>query len=201
MYVCPNQSRIREPFGRCISENELWLNNQLRLLWEQHVFWTRLVISGIVFDSPDLEASNARLLRNPEDFAAVLGIFFGKETAARFAELFTEHLMIAGDLVTAAKNGDNAKVLAEEKKWYENADQIAAFLAGINPYWPLRSWQEMMYRHLAMTKQEAVDFISKNYTASVEVFDRIEQEALEMADCMTRGIRLFFSTVHNTNTE
>ena len=43
----------------------------MRLLWEQHVYWTRMLISGIVFGSPDVEQTKARLLRNPADFAAV----------------------------------------------------------------------------------------------------------------------------------
>ena len=44
------------------------------------------------------------------------------------------------------------------------------------------------YSHLDMTKQEAGDFITGNYAASVTVFDQIENEALEMADRMTEGI-------------
>ena len=33
------------------------LRNRLRLLWEQHVYWARMVITGIAFNSPDLDAS------------------------------------------------------------------------------------------------------------------------------------------------
>jgi len=46
----------------------------------------------------------------------------------------------------------------------------------------------MLYAHLAMTKAEAVAFITGNYAESVAVFDRIELEALEIADRMTEGI-------------
>lgn len=164
------------------------LSNQMRILWEQHVYWTRFVISGIVFHSPDLEASKTRLLRNPRDFAMVLSNFYGKTAAARFASLFTEHLTIAAELVTAATEGKTQEAAEAEKRWYSNADQIAAFLARINPYWSEQEWKEMLYSHLEMTKQEAVDFISGNYAASVTVFDKIEQEALQMADMMTEGI-------------
>lgn len=171
-----------------ISRKEQMLGNQMRLLWEQHVYWTRLVISGIVFHSPDLEASQTRLLRNPGDFAAALSPFYGRNAAARFAGLLTEHLTIAGELVTAAAAGKNQEAADAEKRWYANADQIAVFLSSINPNWTIPEWREMLYRHLDMTKQEATDFINGNYAASVEVFDRIEQEALEMADRMTEGI-------------
>lgn len=171
-----------------VSRKEQMLGNQMRLLWEQHVYWTRLVISGIVFHTPDLEASQARLMRNPGDFATVLSSFYGMDAATKFAGLLTEHLTIAGELVTAAAEGRSQDAANAEKRWYRNADQIAAFFSSINPHWTEQEWKEMLYSHLDMTKQEAVDFISGKYAASVAVFDRIEQEALEMADRMTEGI-------------
>lgn len=176
-----------------ISRREQLLNNQMRLLWEQHVYWTRLAISGAVFHSPDSASSTARLLRNPNDFADALTPFYGKAAAAQFARLLTEHLTIASELVTAAADGKNQEAADAEKRWYDNADQIALFLSSLNPYWTAREWQEMLYSHLAMTKQEALCFITGNYAESVAVFDRIEQEALEMADRMTEGITAQFS--------
>lgn len=176
-----------------ISTRQLELNNQMRLLWEQHVYWTRFVISGIVLKTPDLQASNARLMQNPADFAAALQPFYGRAAALRFARLFSAHLTIAGELVTAAAAGQ--PTADAERRWYENADQIAAFLASVNPYWTEQEWREMMYRHLSMTKQEAVDFINGNFTQSVTVFDQIEQEALMMADTMSSGIVKQFPAV------
>ena len=196
MYGCSSGCQMGCRCGgyRDISLEMMNLSNQMRLLWEQHVYWTRMVISGIIFNSPDVEFSKARLLRNPGDFAEVLKSFYGEAEAMRFAELFTSHLTIAAQLVSAANTGKSAEAAEAERKWYENADQIAAFFASINPYWAMCQWQQMLYSHLAMTKQEAVSFISKNYGASIDVFEKIEQEALEMADMMTRGIILQFSS-------
>lgn len=38
------------------------LSEQLRLLWEQHVYWTRFTILSILFGLPDEEAVVNRLL-------------------------------------------------------------------------------------------------------------------------------------------
>jgi hypothetical protein len=164
------------------------LNNHLRMLWEQHVFWTRLTILSIVFNLPDVDFVTNRLLRNPKDFKAALKLFYGDRIASRFADLFTSHLVIAAELVRAAKAGDNAAAADAEKRWYANADEIAAFLAGINPYWSERDWKAMLHKHLAMTKSEAVDMLTGKYAESISVFDQIEKQALEMADVMTNGI-------------
>ncbi|WP_237690622.1 hypothetical protein [Paenibacillus caui] len=68
------------------------LNRKLRALWEQHVYWTRLTVNSIVDRLPDENETTKRLLRNPEDFAAVLKPLYGSAIAAKFAELFTEHI-------------------------------------------------------------------------------------------------------------
>lgn len=177
--------------GFSVREREL--SNCLRMLWEQHVFWTRLVISGIAFASPDVACTTERLLRNPKDFEAALRIFYGERLAAEFAELLTCHLTIAGDLFKAAKACNNAAVSEAEKCWYANADQIAAFLARINPCWTKTEWQKMFYSHLAMTKTEAMEMLTGKYADSICTFDTIEREALVMADCMTQGIVQQFS--------
>lgn len=171
-----------------ISRAEEMLNNHMRMLWEQHIYWTRMVILSMAFDLPDTEFVTSRLLRNPKDFEAALSPFYGESSAAKFAELFTSHLTIAAELVKAAKVNNNAAAADAEKRWYANADQIAAFLGSINPYWSAQEWQRMLYDHLAMTKNEAVDILTKNYSDSITVFENIEREALAMADMMTLGI-------------
>lgn len=173
---------------RCISPGEQAAVNRLRVLWEQHVYWTRLFISGTVFDLPDVKVTENRLLRNPKDFAVFFKPIYGERAAAEFERLFTEHLTIAGTLVTELKAGDTAAAEKTERQWYENADELAVFLAGVNPCWSMEEWQEMMYSHLAMTKAEAAAFLSGAYEDSVEIFEAIEQEALEMADMMARGL-------------
>lgn len=173
---------------RSISPKEQALSNQMRLLWEQHVYWTRMFILSVAFGLPDTEAVTARLLRNPKDFEAALRPLYGEATAAKFAKLFTEHLTIAAELVKAAKAGNSAAAADAEKRWYANADQIAAFLASINPFWSAQEWRKMLYDHLAMTKTEAVDILTGKYTDSIGVFEKIEKEALMMADEMTAGI-------------
>lgn len=182
-------SQIPTPsFPMRISRAELTLSNHLRLLWEQHVYWTRMVILSMAFGLPDTQSVTNRLLRNPKDFEAALRTFYGEDIAAKFAELFTNHLTIAAELVKAAKEGNSAAAADAEKRWYANADQISIFLGGINPFWSVREWQRMLYDHLAMTKSEAVDILNQKYEDSINTFDRIEQEALVMADVMTQGI-------------
>lgn len=164
------------------------LNNHMRLLWEQHVYWTRMFLISVAFDLADKEFVTNRLLQNPKDFQASLIPFYGREIASKFEELLTAHFVIAAELVNAAKEGDTTAATDAEKRWYQNADQIAQFLSEINPFWSMKVWQKMLYTHLALTKEEAVNILTQQYETSITDFDKIEKQALEMADMMTKGM-------------
>jgi hypothetical protein len=172
--------------GYSIAQNNI--NKHFRLLWEQHVMWTRMFIISTAAGLGDLKVVTNRLLKNPIDFANILSQFYGNQKADKFKDLLTRHLLIAADLVNAAKNKDTVMVEETRKKWYANADDIADFLAQINPYWSKKEWQSLLYDHLSMTEKEAVSYLSGNYDESVKQYDNIENEALKMADYMSCGI-------------
>jgi hypothetical protein len=164
------------------------LNRQLRALWEQHVFWTRLTVNSIVGRLPDEKETTARLLRNATDFAAALAPLYGQETADQFAKLFTEHLTIAAELVKTLQAGKTKAAEEVTKRWYANADAIADFLGSINPYWSTEEWRKMMHEHLKLLTEEVATRLAGDYAQNVETADRIQAQALGMADVMTDGI-------------
>lgn len=166
----------------------MMLLNILRKLWEQHIMWTRSFIISTASDLEDLPFVTKRLLQNPDYFADVLRPFYGDDVANQFKELLKQHLIIAGDLVNVAKQGDTQKVNDARKRWYKNADDIAMFLATINPFWNQKQWQMLLYDHLKMTENEAVTRLTKAYEENVKQYDEIENEALKMADYMYYGI-------------
>ncbi|HHY82105.1 MAG TPA: acetylglutamate kinase [Clostridiales bacterium] len=158
------------------------------MLWEQHSVWTRAAIVSLVFELPNTDAVLNRLLRNPVDFENVFRLYYGDRIAAQFKDLLTEHLVVAADIVNAAKAGNNQAVEEAERIWYANADAIAALLGRINPYWSQQEWRAMLREHLALVNAEAVSTLTGDYEATVTVYDQIEMQALRMADVMSMGI-------------
>jgi hypothetical protein len=190
LYFCPYEYFRNDlsPNPMKITKSEVDLMNNIRMLWEQHGAWTRMAINSMVFGLPDEELVTSRLLQNPVDFANALRFFYGEKIASKFSDLLKSHLVIAAQLVKAAKAGNNKSAIEAEKKWYENANEIAAFLNYINPYWSMESWKAMLHEHLALVKAEAVALLIKDYATSIKVYDKIEIQALEMADMMAEGI-------------
>jgi len=171
-----------------ISKAEVDLRNVIRKLWEQHIVWTRMTLISMIKDLPDVDFVTNRLLQNPIDFKNVLKKFYGDDIASKFSDSFKNHLVIAAELVKAAKAGYSKEAADAEKRWYANADEIANFLSRINPYWSEEYWRTMLYEHLKMTKSEAVNILTNNYEKGITDYDEIENQALKMADVMADGI-------------
>lgn len=176
------------PAATCITKSWLALSNKMRMLWEQHIFWTVTAIRSIIDNAPYKDLVIKRLLRNPVDFENALRPVYGSSIAKKFSDLFTTHLQIAGELVTASAAGDAKAAADADKRWYANADEIVAFLASINPYWSQNAWTMMLHEHLDLTKSEAVYWLTKDYNKAIAIYDDIQANALEMADMMTEGI-------------
>ncbi len=187
-----------QPVNGRMTNEQVNLLNTLRRLWTDHVMWTRAFILSTAFDSGDLQAVTKELLRNPGNFANVLRQLYGDENAKRFENLFSDHLLIAAELVNAFKKGDSRAVEEQHNKWYANADMIAQFLSEINPYWQKSDWQNMLYDHLNMTEHEAAQILTKQFAESIAQYNKIEDQALKMADAMAYGIFRQFPSLPQT---
>lgn len=171
------------------SDKKTELSNAMRNLWEQHVWWTRLYIVSAVAALPDKDATTKRLLKNQSDLGNAIKPYFGDAAGDKLTALLKDHILIAAELVDAAKAGDKTKVTATKKKWDANADDIAAFLTAANPTdWPITATKPMMHQHLDMTVQEVTAHLEGRHADEVATFDRIEDQALMMADTLTTGI-------------
>lgn len=178
-----------------ISRKELELRNLLRQLWEEHVAWTRMVILSAAANAPDFNDTVSRLLRNATDMASALQPLYGANLAEGFGRLIQAHLTIALQLVMAAKEGNTQAAQDAENRWYQNADAIAEYVNRMNPYIDKEEFKNMLYHHLAQTKQEAVERLRHNYSKDIALYDQIEIQALDMADAMSIGIIRQFPTL------
>ena len=137
---------------------------------------------------PDTTAVAERLLKNQEDIGNAIKPFYGTEAANKLTSLLKGHILGAVELLKAAKAGSTTGAAAAEKKWYENADQIATFLSNANPNWPKEALKNMLDNHLALTKAEAVARLTGNYAADIATYDKVRQEANMMSDALVDGI-------------
>jgi hypothetical protein len=164
------------------------LKTDMRKLWEDHVVWTRNVILCITDGLPGTDQAVKRLLQNQTDIGNAIKPYYGEEAGNALTALLVPHITIAAEVVKAAKKGDLIALEIANKRWYANADEICAFLCNANPVWKLEDMKKMMSDHLALTTDEAVQRIKKDYDADVVAYDKVHDEILMMSDMLADGI-------------
>jgi hypothetical protein len=180
-------TRSHAQMNHSLSKREQ-LRSSMHKLWEDHVTWTRNVILNIMDDLPGTDQAVSRLLKNQDDIGNAIKPVYGDAAGNELTRLLKEHINEAADLLKAAKANNQTAFNDMNKKWADNADQIASFLSKANPNWKLEEMKKMMHDHLAFTTDEAVARLKKDYDGDVKAYDKVHDEILRMADMLTDGI-------------
>ncbi|MEF2966708.1 glycosyltransferase [Paenibacillus sp. M1] len=174
--------------GACISPAALQLSNEMRKLWIEHVLWTHGYIVSAVDGLQDQGQVLARLLRNQQDIGNAVKPYYGEAAGNHLAKLLTEHIIIAGKIVDAAKAGNQKEVDKLNKIWFRNADEIVKYFNKLNPYWTVKELQPLYYRHLQLVTDDAVTRIKKDWEGNIRAFDQGRDHITLLADALTRGL-------------
>jgi hypothetical protein len=88
------------------------------------------------------------------------------------------------------KTGDTAAYQDANARWYANAHDIAVFLSQTldPPIGSLAEMDAMMKDHLDATTEEVVARLNSNWPGDVAAYDKVHNQALEMADMLSDGI-------------
>lgn len=166
----------------------LRLNEDMRLAWLNHVYWTRMYLMSAVADNADQQAVEERLLETADEITDVFARYLPIATTRQLRNLLTEHIEIAGQIIQALKAKNMSDYDALVKEWYRNANQMAALFASHNPYFESRETRNMLLNHLDLTREEIEHQVNGEYEQSIDVFRDVEQQALAMADYFARGL-------------
>lgn len=165
------------------------LHADLRMLWEDHIVWTRLAIISLTTGSPDTQATVARLLKNQADIGNAVKPFYGKAAGNALTAELRRHILIAADVIAAAKAGDQPKLTDAQARWQQNANDIAALLASVNPrFWKLGAMKAELRKHLTLTTQEVVARLQGNWAADVTAYDKVQHHILHLSDVLADGL-------------
>jgi hypothetical protein len=171
------------------SSKQAAFQDAMRKLWEDHITWTRVFIISAAGDLPDKDAATQRLLQNQVDIGNAIKPYYGEAAGEKLATLLKEHITTAAEVVTAAKANDTAKMADANRRWFDNADAIAAFLSTANPKsWPATEMKQMMHDHLTLTTNEVVARLYGDWAGDIAAYDKVHEQILRMADMLSAGI-------------
>lgn len=178
-----------KPQEQYISPSEVKFENDFRRLWIDHVLWTsNYITSATTGGAEDQNAVLTRLLKNQEDIGNAIKPIYGEKAGNKLTDLLKEHIVIAGKIVDAAKNENIALVNKLNKEWYSNADDIAAFLSGANPYLKNEDLKNLLYMHLNLVTNDLTASLVKDWNARIVSIDEGISHIILMADTISEGV-------------
>jgi hypothetical protein len=174
--------------GATATDPSVELRLAMRSLWVDHLSYMRNYLISALADLPDAGPVAQRLLRNQEDIGMAIKPYYGSEAGDRLTALLKEHILIAADIVKAAKANQKEQVREQEQKWSKNGKEIAALLSGANPKWSKSALEDMLQKHLDLTTGQVVSRLQKDWKADIEFFDRGHEHLMMFSDALSDGI-------------
>lgn len=172
----------------CLSAKMVQLLGDMRKVWIDHTIWTRSYIVSAISNRPDQQAVLDRLLRNQQDIGNVIKPYYGEAAGNQLSELLRSHILIAGQIIDAAKANNQEELKTLNADWHKNADTIAKFLSDANPNWTFKELQDMLYTHLELITEIVLACIRGDWEADIAATDKNEIHMIELADLLTAGI-------------
>jgi hypothetical protein len=164
------------------------LRNGMRKLWADHTTYTHSYIVSALAGLPDLGTVTQRLLRNQDDIGNAIKPIYGDEAGKKLSALLRDHILIAADIVKAAKANDTKGVDLGQKKWRSNGVELANFLAAANPNWNKAALTDMLLKHLDFVTQQVVSRIKQDWPGDIHAYDAGFDHMMMFADMLSDGI-------------
>ncbi|MGE0010463.1 MAG: glycosyltransferase [Candidatus Babeliales bacterium] len=171
----------------CVKESTK-LRSTMLAHWQDHITYLRNFIISSLAHLEDKDAIHKRFLKNQEDIGNEFKPFYGEQAGNELTRLLKEHEAIGGDIIKAAMVQNKQLVEENKAKWRANADQIAQFISGLNPYWSMHEIKDMMYIHLDTTDGQLTSRLKKDWNGDIAAFDEGHKHMVEFANILTSGI-------------
>lgn len=170
------------------------LHLALRTLWVQHVAWTHFYLVSAIGGLPDAQVCLDRLLKNQLDLGVAVQPFYGVVAGDQLAQLLHDHISGAVAVVLAAKSGDAQAIATLKAAWYANADQIAVFLAGLNPNLAVVDLKSHMRTHLDLAFAEAAARLGADWKGDIDATNGSFSHIVIVSDALSAAITKQFAT-------
>lgn len=173
----------------CLTSEQMNLLYDIRMFWFDLVIWTRALMLSQYMNVGDQEEVYERLQTVVTDHIANLTQIFGENAAvnALHANLIT-YIDLMNSLIAAQIAGDVNEIDRLVRLLYENADDIAASRAAINPYWDEDAARTRLYNNLRYTIDESTMFLTQDYGMNLYIFSALMDQAENFSDNFTEGL-------------
>ncbi|MEL7657298.1 MAG: hypothetical protein AAGU75_15500, partial [Bacillota bacterium] len=90
--------------------------------------------------------------------------------------------------ITAQQEDNTNEINRITQLLYQNADQRAAFISSLNPFWDENEWRRRLYSNLRSTIEESATFLTGDYSKNLDIFSTLIDQAESTSGYVARGL-------------
>jgi hypothetical protein len=160
----------------------------MRRLWDDQLVFTRnFIISTLAMDRDQGPCADY-LLQHQTTMADALMPYYGDEASARLAALLRTHAELTAELVRSISAGEIDTLARQRAYWVGNVQEIAAYLATLNPRWKREQLERRLETYLELTMDEIAGRSIRNWEVELAAYERVRAHSTRLADFLSNGI-------------
>lgn len=195
--LTPEQQEDLPIMLRCMTREQVEAVFLLRMFLFELVIWTRHYLINRYLGIGNEEIILQRLIGVVDEFARMLAIVFGPEVIQEHMPLFHTHIDLLTSLISAQIEG-NAEVVNEVTRLlYANAEEIASFLASINPFWDEIQLRNNLFRYLQYTIAESITFLTGEYDRNIDILAQALRRTENYGNYLALGLYRYITNTEN----
>lgn len=165
------------------------LHAAMRALWHGHIVNTRDY--AIAVDANDAAAAKRAAdatVANAKEIANAVAGFYGEDAGKQMLQLLAGHWQGVKDLSDARHANNDAGMAKARNELNANADAVARFLSGANPYLPEDTVKGLMMAHIGFHEAQINELAAGDRKAEAQTWDAMQKHMDMFADGLSDGI-------------
>lgn len=174
----------------CITYDQLNAIYRIRMFWYELVSLIRnyMISRYKNLGEPAEEFFYNELMQVAVNFTNALRKIFGDKVPENYIQLFYTYLELIDAFITAQMVGNTDEINRITQLLYQNADQRAAAISSMNPFWDETVWKNKIYTNLRSTIEESTTFLSGDYARNIDIFNTLLTQAESTGIYFTQGL-------------
>lgn len=165
----------------------------MRDLWSEHIFWIRnVVLDDATNNQLAREAAEKEVVANAKLIAGTIIPFYGEAASEKLFTLLAGHYGAIKEYSEATVVKNKTQQDAALGKLASNADQIAEFLGGANPFLPKDTVRGLIAAHGAHHILQITQFHERDYVHEGQTWEVMRRHVYVIADALTTALAAQF---------
>lgn len=166
--------------------NEIY---SIRMFWFELVIWIRNFMLSRYREIGDVNEVFNRLQQVPADYVNTLKQIFGENPAIDELQLeLNTYIDLIDNLITAQIEGNTDDISRITQLLYQNAEERAASVSKLNPFWTENEWRTRLYNNLRSTLEVSTTFLTGDYAINLDIYSTLLDQAESASGYFTQGL-------------